>query len=351
MNVNVILDTDYICSQLSNNESSIRVANLFMLLKNKSNIIILQDNNNNILKNIVHQVQYNFENIETSDLDHAIIFITELAKGTDNFTFVTKENYENNIINFINVLKEKNYPVNLFISDKKIEELECFSLEELDSIYRILEKWSKKHTVSNNKEILNLKDKTNKINFNEYKKVLFNTFWCSSKITIVAREFYDAYFTTKKDPIGRSYAQKHKDEYEKGFRFLFNILEKIEILTEKKVTIEVVSGIMNYRNVDDFKRNKHKKLNDITEYLNSINDKFDFSTRIIKWDVGDERYIGEGHGRRIYSDYGGLETQFMPFEMYKKDSKSDNFYHKDTSFFFINEESYLNWNKIGKELS
>ena len=128
-------------------------------------------------------------------------------------------------------------------------------------------------------------------------------------------------------------------------------MEKIEILTEKKVTIEIVSGIMNYRNVDDFERNKHKKLNDITEYLNRINDKFDFSTRIIKWDVGDERYIGEGHGRRIYSNYGGLETQFMPFEMYKKDSKSDNFFHKDTSFFFINEESYLNWNKIGKELS
>ena len=85
MNVNVILDTDYICSQLSNNESSIRVANLFMLLKNKSNIIILQDNDQNILKNILHQLQYNFENIENSDLDHASIFITELAKGTDNF--------------------------------------------------------------------------------------------------------------------------------------------------------------------------------------------------------------------------------------------------------------------------
>ena len=94
MNVNVILDTDYICSQLSNNESSIRVANLFMLLKHKSNIIILQDNDQSILKNILHQLQYNFENIENSDLDHASIFITELAKGTDNFTFVTEEKYE-----------------------------------------------------------------------------------------------------------------------------------------------------------------------------------------------------------------------------------------------------------------
>ena len=92
-------------------------------------------------------------------------------------------------------------------------------------------------------------------------------------------------------------------------------------------------------------------MDEIKEYLNSINSKFDFSIKIIKWDVGNERYIGEGHGRRIYSDYGGLETQFMPFEMYKKDGESDNFYHKDTSFFFINEESYLNWNKIGKELS
>ena len=344
MNVNVILDTDYICSQLSNNESSIRVANLFMLLKNKSNIIILQDNDQSILKNILHQLQYNFENIENSDLDHASIFITELAKGTDNFTFVTEEKYENNIINFINVLKEKKYPVNLFISDKKIEELKCFSLEELDSILRILEKCSKKHTVSNNEEILSLKDKTNKINFDKYKEVLFNTFWCSPKITIVGREFLDAFFSEK-------YSQKNREDYKKGFNFLFEILENIEIIIKKKVTIEIVSGVIKYYNVDDFIKNKDKKIDEIKKYLTSINNKFDFSVRIIKWDVGDERYIGEGHGRRIYGDYGGFETGFMPFELYKKDIKTNEFFHKDTSYFWIDEESYLNWNKIGKELS
>jgi len=41
----------------------------------------------------------------------------------------------------------------------------------------------------------------------------------------------------------------------------------------------------------------------------------------------------------------------MPFELYKKDNKTNEYFHKDTSYFWIDEESYLNWNKIGEELS
>ena len=116
-----------------------------------------------------------------------------------------------------------NYPINLVISDKKIENYKCFSLDDMDSLLKLLDSYTTKHLVTNNEELLKKDDKSKKINFDEYKNILFNTFWCSSKITIVGREFLDAYFTIKKDHIGRSFAQKNKEEYEKGFRFLFNI--------------------------------------------------------------------------------------------------------------------------------
>ena len=41
--------------------------------------------------------------------------------------------------------------------------------------------------------------KTNVVTFDEYKEILFHTFWCSDEITIVAKEFYDGYFDFNKD--------------------------------------------------------------------------------------------------------------------------------------------------------
>ena len=67
MNINIILDSEYICKELSNQDSAIRIANLFMIMHKKSNIIILQDKQQEIITNILHQLAYNFEKIEKVD--------------------------------------------------------------------------------------------------------------------------------------------------------------------------------------------------------------------------------------------------------------------------------------------
>ena len=35
------------------------------------------------------------------------------------------------------------------------------------------------------------KDETNVVSFEDYEEILLNTFWCSSKITIIGKEFFD----------------------------------------------------------------------------------------------------------------------------------------------------------------
>ena len=61
MNVNVILDSEYICRELSETNGAVRIANLLMFMKHKSNIIILQDKNQEIVRDILRQLAFNFE--------------------------------------------------------------------------------------------------------------------------------------------------------------------------------------------------------------------------------------------------------------------------------------------------
>ena len=52
MNVNIIIDPEYIISNLKADVDILRIANLFLTLKNKSNIIIIQDKEKEIIKKI-----------------------------------------------------------------------------------------------------------------------------------------------------------------------------------------------------------------------------------------------------------------------------------------------------------
>ena len=76
MNINIILDPEYICKELSEETSALRVCNLFMMLKHKSNIIIIQDKDKKITTNILHQLAYNFENIENQEIIEEAFFDT-----------------------------------------------------------------------------------------------------------------------------------------------------------------------------------------------------------------------------------------------------------------------------------
>ena len=343
MNINIILDSEYICKELSNQDSAIRIANLFMIMHKKSNIIILQDKQQEIITSILHQLAYNFEKIEKEDLSDAQAFVTELAKGTNDFDFITEEYFENDIIQFVNKLKEKDYPVKIIISDKKIDsDIETYAIEDASKIFDYLENYSHKHTVSNNTKLNNDSTTDKKIlDFNEYKDVLFNTFWCSDKITIVAREFFDGAFNSKPH-----IQELNREKYAEGFNFLFDCLKSTEKFTKKKMNVEIITGLKHF-DVDSFKLDKGKKVDELYEYLNNLTEDFNFELKIIKWDAGNERFVGEGHGRRIYSEYGGFDTGFMPFEMHDKDKRTGDIFYKDTSFHWINKTSYIEWNKIG----
>ena len=343
MNINIVLDSEYICKELSDENSALRIANLFMIMKRKSNIIILQDKDQEIITNILHQLVYNFEKIEKEDLSDAQVFVTELAKGTGDYDFITEEYFENDILKFINKLKKKDYPVKIIISDKKIDDnIETYTINETGKIFDHLENYSHKHTVSNNAKLNKDSNYDKKIiDFDEYKKVLFNTFWCSDKITIVAREFFDGAFDS------RPHIQElNREKYAEGFNFLFNCLKNTKSFINKKLNIEIITGLKHFE-INNFKLDKGKKVDEIYKFLNDLTEDFNFQLKIIKWDAGNERFVGEGHGRRIYSDYGGFDTGFMPFEMHDKDKHTGDIFYKDTSFHWINRTSYIEWRKIG----
>tara|TARA_B100000787_G_scaffold136312_1_gene105117 strand:+ start:836 stop:1897 length:1062 start_codon:yes stop_codon:yes gene_type:complete len=343
MNINIVLDSDYICRKLSSENGAKDIENLFMIMKQKSNVIIIQDKKQKIINNIFHQLVKELKKENQIELTYAKNLITELLKGTNEYDFISEEVFENDISTFVNNLKEKNYPLKMIISDKNIDaDINSYTIEDIGSIFEILESYTKKHTVTHNEDLLDLKkQKLKVVNFDQYKDVLFNTFWCSDKITIVAKEFFESWYN--KD-IG--YAKNNRERYNEGFKFLFDCFNEIEKFTKEKLIIEIVTGVKNKRikNFENFGRNQ---TNELHEFLKQISSDFAFTLKIIEWDYGSENSVGEGHGRRIYSDYGGLETGYMPFEIHAKDLQTGEISYKDTSFSWIDKESYINWRKIG----
>ena len=347
MNINIILDPEYICKELSEETSALRVCNLFMMLKHKSNIIIIQDKDKKITTNILHQLAYNFENMENQDFIDAQIFITELAKGTNQYDFITDEPHQEDMKKFIQNLKNKNYPLKFVISDKDLDQdIKSYSIDKnFGEIVKLLEKHSKKHIVTDNKELINEK-KTNVVNFDEYKEILFHTFWCSDEITIVAKEFYDGFFNKE-----NFFRASNRRRYEEGFKFLFECFKEIEKLTKKKLLIKIISGLKPKYIREVFKFEGKKNVDELFDFINQINKNFSFELKLIRWDVGDEIEIGEGHGRRIYSDYGGFDTGYMPFEIHGESPKKGGIFTKDTNFAWIDEGGILDWTKIGDIIS
>ena len=299
MNVNIVLDSDYICNKLSEGKED-QINFLFTFIKNSSNIILLQDNEKNILKNIIKHKKIGEQNIKNVE-----IFLTALINGTNKYEFFIEEKYENDFQNFIKIIKDKNYPLQMIISDKKIDEnIKTYKIEDIDGIIENIKKYTERYIISDNEELLKGKDVTNVVSFDEYESILLNTFWCSSKITIVGREFFDG-------SVISNHKSKNVQVYTEGLNFLNKVFKKIKDFTGKKVEIEIITGVPG-KKIDKFKMNSRSYADEAYEILKEIDDNFKLT--IVKWDIGDEIKVGEGHGRRIYSDYGGFDTGFMPFD-------------------------------------
>ena len=332
MNVNIILDSDYICNKLNEGKEE-KINALFTFMKNMSNIIIIQDNDQNIVRNIIKN-----EKIKEQEIKQTEIFLSALIQGTNKYDFVTNIKYENNFIEFVKNLKEKNYPIQIIISDKKIDEkTKSYLIENTEEIIKIIKKYSEKHMVTENEEYLKDNKDINVLNFDEYSEILLNTFWCSSKITIVGREFFEG--------INSSYKKINSNNYKNGLKYLINIFSKISQFTGQKVEIEIITGVKE-KMMSEWKMNSRNLTDNVYSLLLNSNKDITFRLKIIRWDTGDEIKSGEGHGRRIYSEFGGLDTGFMPFDLFTNDMK-----YKDTSFHWIAEKEYLKPLQIGNILA
>lgn len=323
MNVNIILDSDYICEKLSEGKE-VSIDYLFTYFKNKSNIIIIQDNEQNLIRNIVRHEKINEQNIKNTE-----IFLTSLINGTNKFDYTIKEKYENDFIAFIKNLKNQDYPLQIVISDKEIDSsVKTFLLEDFDAIAKAIEKYSQRHKVTDNEILLNKENDSNVTSHNEYEKILFNTFWCSSKITLIAKEFFEATVLNKKNK------EMNQNTYSKGLDIIIKILNKIEDLIEEKVELEIISGVSD-RFMNDFKMKSKSLTDEAFEFLSKIDPRFKLT--ILHWNPGNESSIGEGHGRRIYSDFGGLETEYPPYELF-----NNKLEYKDMWIQWIGDKEHLN---------
>ena len=322
MNVNIVLDSEYICNKLSEGKED-QINFLFTFIKNSSNIILLQDNEKNILKNIIKHKKIGEQNIKNVE-----IFLTALINGTNKYEFFIEEKYENDFQNFIKNIKDKNYPLQMIISDKKIDEnIKTYKIEDIDGIIENIKKYTERYIISDNEELLKEKDIANVVSFDEYESILLNTFWCSSKITIVGREFFDG-------SVISNHKNKNVQVYTEGLNFLNKVFKKIKDFTGKKVEIEIITGVPG-KKIDKFKMNSRSYADEAYKVLKEIDDNFKLT--IVKWDIGDEIKVGEGHGRRIYSDYGGFDTGFMPFDLFTNEMR-----FKDSSFHWITEKEHIN---------
>ena len=322
MNVNIVLDSDYICNKLNDGEEDI-INNLFTYFKNKSNIIIIQDNNKTLLKKIAKHEKISDQNIKNTE-----IFLTSLINGTNKLDYTVKEKYDNNFINFIKSLQIKDYPIQIIISDKKIDgSVQTFLLDDFDNIAQIIEKYSQRHKVTDNEILLENEKNSNIASHDDYEKILFNTFWCSTKIRIVAKEFFEAIVFSKNKEL-------NQNTYSKGFKIITKIFNQIENLIEQKIEIEIISGVKG-KFMNNFKMDSKNLVDEAINFLNKIDHRF--TLRLLKWDTGDEKTTGEGHGRRIYSNYGGIETEYPPYELF-----NNNLNYKDMWIQWIGEKEHLN---------
>ena len=327
MNLNLIIDPKYINDQLTSSDRAIRVAAFFVNFnrKNKRNFIIIQDKDRNITNIMIHQFKYQFKNIDQNDSKQIEVFLLHLLQGTQDTDFVSDETYDGDIKKFFSNLKNKNIPVEALITEEKSPEKDIyyFKIEDNDKLIEKLDQYSNR---------IDLKTSEH---FKFYHQSLFNTFWCSEKITIIAFEFLQA-LTKKK------YLDKNKREYDKGLEFILSAFLNNEKIVKKRIKIEIITGLKrnlygpgcaNEAFVKFFERDK--KI--IDELLSRFKDKFEISCQFVKWKPKEEV-----HGRRIHSNYGGFQTEIMPFEVFNSTTEMGKvkFRHKNNGFKWIEPKEY-----------
>ena len=93
MNVNIILDSDYICNKLNEGKEE-KINALFTFMKNMSNIIIIQDNDQNIVRNIIKNEKIKEQEIKQTEIDNTKKFKALLSLNTKKFSILNNLSIE-----------------------------------------------------------------------------------------------------------------------------------------------------------------------------------------------------------------------------------------------------------------
>ncbi|MDC1002046.1 hypothetical protein OAS00_00160 [Candidatus Pelagibacter sp.] len=368
MNLTISFNPEYISNQLKFKSDKIigsnRIASLIRLLKKKQ-IILLIDKGRLIVEKLLNELKLLEKNIDQNDFNTIEIFLSSLRNNSNNNEFECEIKYLENFENFCLELINDQYPIDFVIDDnnKYLEKLNFVDIENISLIDERLEMSQKQFYLSDNKEFK--ENEPDIIGFKKYKDVLFKTFWCSDDIKILAKEFFVNYMRTSKDD--KNYFI-NRDLYHEGLDFIIDPLLKTEKFTKKKLNLTIITGLSNTEINKTFSKNNDQSFVKVTNdfaiqlqaksIISTINqrykDSINFNLIVIYWEKGDENTPGIGHGRKIYSEYGGFITEYMPFEIFQNKFnpklKIREKFKKNSSFLWFNPTSQPNWSSIGAEI-
>ena len=370
MNLTVSFNPEYISDQLKIRSDKVigssRVAELFRVLKKKQ-IILLIDNGRHFIDKLLNELKSLETEIDQNDFSTIEIFLSSLKNNSINNEFESKIEYLESFKNFCNKLENDEYPVDYIIDDNKNNNnvFKFVSIENVNLINESLDKFSKQFYVSDNKQFR--QNQSNITSFKNYKKTLFKTFWCSKNIYILAKEFFVNYFVpTKSD---KNYYM-NRELYHEGLDFIIEPLLQGKKYTDQKINLTIITGLSK----NEIKKNFSNKRQDSDYYYMMQNDfaiqlqakeiisnikkkyedRINFDLIVINWEKGDEKNRGIAHGRRIYGEYGGFITEFMPFEIfqnqYNQELKKREKLKKNTSFLWFDPISQPNWSVFGDQI-
>lgn len=259
------------------------------------NVIIIDDKNGNISSEIATIIS-NLKCKEQKNLE--IYFTYLLANKTFKCNINVKENFEE----FINQCTLKGFPVDYVMSENVKNEKDI----NLDNTTKIFKKM---------RDLRNLFIIKDHATLSLYKEHLTNTIWCSPKIKIVAKEFlkscYPKYFPKEKQFDTRGY----RNSVKKGCAEIMHIISKFRNISDQKKELYIYTE--GPKNLDENLKYQIKG-EVIKDFFNEFLDFIDIRINLIDWKKPRlEKTEHTVHGREISGKYGGLQTEFTPFELFE----------------------------------
>jgi len=288
MNLNLIFDPNFF-----KNNNYVALQQFLDVLND--NVIIIDDKNGNISSEIATIIS----NLKCKEQKNLEIYFTSLSA---NKTFKCSVNIKENFDEFINQCTLKGFPVDYIVS-RNLKSEKHINLDNTTKIFK---------EMRDLKSIFLIKDdKTLSL----YKEHLASTIWCSPKVKIVAKEFlkgcYPEYFPKEKHQDSKRY----KNAVKKGCAEIMNIISKFRNISDQKKELYIYTEGPKYHD-ENFKYQIEDKV--IKDFFHEYLDYIDIKINLIDWKKPRfEKTEHTVHGREISGKYGGLQTEFTPFELFE----------------------------------